>query len=75
MPTDRGRGLHEDEGALPIWPQTAENDPECAVSVVELGAFGLAVQNGQLLLQGEVFESELALRPEARSGGREQGVE
>jgi hypothetical protein len=42
--------------------------------VGQLGAFGLALHNGQLLSQGEVFESELALRPEARSGGREQDV-
>ena len=35
------------------------------------GALGLALHNGQLLLQGEVLESELALRIQARSDGRE----
>jgi hypothetical protein len=39
------------------------------------GAFGLALQNGQLLSQSEAFESSLALRRHARSGGREQGVQ
>ena len=39
------------------------------------GAFGLALHNGQLLSQGEVLERELALQPEARSDGREQGVQ
>jgi hypothetical protein len=33
------------------------------------------MQNGQLLSQGEVFESELALRLQARSGGCEQGIQ
>jgi len=32
-----------------VWPDTAERNPECAVRFVELGAFGLAVQNGELL--------------------------
>jgi hypothetical protein len=41
----------------------------------QLGAFGLALHNGQLLSQGEVLESELAPRPEAQSGGRKQGVQ
>ena len=41
----------------------------------QLGAFGLALQNGQLLSQGEVFESELVPRLQARSGGCERGVQ
>jgi hypothetical protein len=55
-------GLHDEEGVVPVWPQAAERDPECAVSPGQLGAFGLAVHNGQLLSQGEVFERELATR-------------
>ena len=73
--TDHGLRLHEDQGVLPVWPQTRERDPECAVRLGQLGAFGLALQNGQLLSQGEVFESEFALPPEARSGGCEKGVQ
>ncbi|MFZ1863750.1 MAG: helix-turn-helix domain-containing protein [Polyangiales bacterium] len=38
-------------------------------------AFARALQDGQLLSQGEVFERELALRLQARSDGREQGVQ
>ena len=75
MPADHGLGLHDEEGVLPVWSQTAEGDPECAVSLGQLGAFGLALHNGQLLSQGEVLKRELALRPEARSGGREQDVQ
>ena len=73
MPADHGLGLHEDQGVLPVWPQTAERDPECAVRLGELGAFGLALQNGQLLSQGQVLQSEFAPRLQARSGGCEQG--
>jgi hypothetical protein len=40
-----------------------------------IGAFGLTLQNGQLLSQSEVLQSELALRLQARAGGREQGVQ
>ena len=60
---------------MPVWPQTAERDPECAVRFRQLGAFGLALHNGQLLSQSEVLECEFALRPEARSGGCEQEVQ
>ena len=75
MPADHGLGLHDDQGVLPVRQQTRERDPECAVRFLQLGAFGLALHNGQLLSQGEVLESEFALRPEARSGGRAQGVQ
>jgi uncharacterized protein YbjT (DUF2867 family) len=46
-------------------------NPECAVRVGQRGAFGRVLQNGQLLSQGEVFESKLAARLQARSGSRE----
>jgi hypothetical protein len=75
MPANHGLGLHEDQGVLPVWPQTAERDPECAVRFRKLGAFGLTSQNGELLSQRKVFESKLPLRLQARSGGREQGVQ
>jgi hypothetical protein len=28
MPADHGLGLHDEEGVLPVWPQTAELDPK-----------------------------------------------
>jgi len=46
VPADHGLGLHEDESALPVWPQAAECHPEYAVRFGELGALGLAPQNG-----------------------------
>ena len=71
MPTDHGLGLHGDQGALPVWPQTAERDPEWAVRVGRLQALGLALQNRQRLSQSEVLQGEFALRFKARSGGCE----
>ena len=47
---------------LPACPQTRNCNPECAVCVGQLGAFGLALHNGQLLSQGEVFQGKLTLR-------------
>jgi hypothetical protein len=75
MPADHGLGLHEEEGVLPVWPQARQRDPECTIRFRQLGAFGLTLQNGQLLSQGEILERELALRLQARSGGCEQGVQ
>jgi len=46
MPADHGFGLHEDQGVVPVWPQTVERDPECAVRLGQLGAFGFSLQNG-----------------------------
>ena len=60
MPADHSLGLHEDQDTLPVWPQARERDPECAVRFVELGAFAVSMQNGQLLSQGEVFKRELS---------------
>ncbi|MGB7474568.1 MAG: hypothetical protein WBM26_00030, partial [Polyangiales bacterium] len=56
MPADHGLGLHDEEGVLPVWPQTRQRDPECAVSLGQFRAFGLALHNGELLSQGEVLE-------------------
>jgi hypothetical protein len=75
MPADHGLGLHEDQRPLPVWPQTRQHDPECTVRFGQLGAFALALQDGELLSQGEVLESELAPRLQAQSGGRKQGVQ
>ena len=75
MPTDHGLGLHDEEGVLPVWPQAEERDPECAVSVGQLGPFGLALQNGQLLSQGEVLEGELALLLRLELAVAKKGVE
>jgi len=75
MPADYGLWFHNDQGVVPVWPQAAEGDLECAVSLGQPGAFGLALQNDQLLSQGGVFEREFALRLQARSGGREQDVQ
>ena len=75
MPADHGLWLHDDQGVLPVGPQTAESGPECAINLRQLGALGLALHNRQLLSQGEVLESEFALRLQARCGGREQGVQ
>lgn len=75
MPADHGLGLHDDQSVVPVWPQAAEGDPECAVRLGQPGAFGLALHNGQLLSQGEGLERELALRLQAQSGGREQGLQ
>jgi len=75
MPADHGLRLQEDQGVLPVGPQAEERDPECAVSLGQFRAFGLALHNGQLLSQGQVLERELALRLQARSGGCEQGVQ
>jgi hypothetical protein len=72
MQANDGLRLHEDQSTVPFRPQPQQRNPECPVRFGQLGAFGLALHNGQLLAQGEVFESELALRLQARSGSREQ---
>ena len=75
MPADHGFGLHKDQGVLPVWPHTAERDPECAIRFGQLGAFGLALQNGQPLSQSEVLEGELALLLRLELAVAKKGVE
>ena len=29
MPAEHGLWFHNDQGVVPVWPQTAERDPEC----------------------------------------------
>jgi hypothetical protein len=38
MPADYGLWFHNDQGVVPVWPQAAERDPECAVSLGQLGS-------------------------------------
>ena len=54
-----GVGLDENERVAPFFPESAEENPEHAIGVVDLGALHAALQHRELLAQCEVFQGEL----------------
>jgi hypothetical protein len=61
MPQDDRFGLDHDEGSSPLLPDCKEASPEKAISLPQSGLRTIAIQNGKLLPQGEIFEGQLGL--------------
>ena len=54
VPADHGLGLDDDEGASPVWPESAECDPESSISRSEARARLLLCVDGELLPEGQL---------------------
>jgi hypothetical protein len=52
-------GLDHDEAFLPFLPDCRKASPEKAVSLPQSGLREFAIQNGKMLPQGKIFESQL----------------
>ncbi len=61
MPAEKGVGLDDEEGLLPEGRRSGEEKQPEAISVAELGAFDLALQDDQLLPQEGVLGDKLGL--------------
>ena len=61
MPGDNGFSLDDHQGGFPVAPQAKQPDPEDSISGRQFQPFGSRTpQDGELLPQGEVFQSQLA---------------
>jgi hypothetical protein len=61
LPPQDGGGRYDQEGPSPPRPQLGQRDPEHAVRPAKSRSSDRALVHGELLAQGEVFESELAV--------------
>ena len=69
LPPDDGLGLDDGDGLRPAAPQAGEQDPEQAVGGSQAWTRRGALEDGQLVPQGEVLEHQGALGPEERRAG------
>ena len=73
VPAGHGVGHDNDEHVLPAGPVAAEGDPEEPVQRVQYGPRSLAFEHGDLLAEGEDFESGVAATAQEDAECREQG--
>src|SRR5215813_2803053 len=58
MPGDNGFSLDDHQGGFPVAPHASQPDPEDSISGRQFQPFGSRTpQDGELLSQGEVFQS------------------
>ena len=59
MPPDDGFGFDDDESVGPTRPDMAKQNPEQSAAPAEPRPWSSLLQNGELLTQGSIFESEI----------------
>ncbi len=65
MPADDSLGLDEDQGRPPAPPSTRQQDPEHPISGTQM-RLGRALQDSELLPQGDVLEHEVVVAATSR---------
>jgi hypothetical protein len=73
LPGDDGARLDELQGLLPAMPQAGEPHPEESIRWTQLETLDDVLINGELMLQGHVFEAQGFMRPKARYDVSDQG--
>ena len=66
VPADDRLRFHDDEDALPVSPDSAQQHPKLAVDLREPRPFHGTVEDGELLPKSDILESQLATRLEGR---------
>ena len=61
MPPDDSFGFDDDQWLLPVAPETTKHDPEKTVFCSNLRPFLITFQDGQLLAERKVFQSEIGI--------------
>ena len=66
VPTDDRLRFHDDEDALPVSPDSAQQHPKLAVDIREPRPFHRTAEDGELLPKSDILESQLATSLEGR---------
>jgi len=61
MPPDDSFGFDDDQWLLPVAPEATKHDPEKTVFCSNLRSFLMTYQNGQLLAECKVFQSQIRI--------------
>ena len=72
VPADDRLGLHDEEDVGPVGLKAAEGRPEEPVQGVQCWPRPFAFEHGDLLSEGEDFESGVAATAEKHAGGRNE---
>ncbi len=70
MPAEDGLRPDDDEGRAPPVPDPCQAHPECPLGMTQPGSYNLAAEDGELLPEGEILQSQLRTVPE--EGAEEQ---
>ncbi len=70
MPAQNGLRPDQDEGRAPLVPDPRQVHPEGPVGTAQLGSGRLVAEDGKLLTEGEILQSQLRAVPE--EGAEEQ---
>jgi hypothetical protein len=65
VPPDNSFGFHDDEDALPVSPDSVQEDPEAAVDARQPWPFHRTLENDELLPQSDILERQRAMRLES----------
>ena len=66
VPADDRLRFHDDEDALPVGPDSAQQHPKLAVDIREPRPFHRTAEHGELLPKSDILESQLATSLEGR---------
>ena len=66
VPADNRLRFHDDEDALPVSPDSAQQHPKPAVDLREPRPFHGTAEDGELLPKSDILESQLATSLEGR---------
>ena len=72
MPADDGLGFHDDQDVGPASPEAAKGGPEESVQPVQYWSRPFAFEHGDLLSEGEDFESGIAPTAKEDPEGRNE---
>ena len=76
VPAHDGVGRDNLDGPAPVRPQPREQHPQHPIDVTQTRAFGgLALEDGELMPEGENLGLELEARPNGRPDGSQKGDE
>jgi hypothetical protein len=64
MPTDHRLGLHDDQGRTPVSPGVSEQHPKQSISRTERWTLDRALENRQLLTEGQVLSATARCPPQ-----------
>ena len=68
MPTDHRLGLHDDQGGTPAPPGVSEQHPKQSISRTEWRTLDRALEDRQLLTEGQVLKRDGAVSADQREG-------
>jgi hypothetical protein len=64
MPPQHRFGLDDDERLFPLHPGSRHKNPEEAIQLSEFRPPMASIQNGELLAEGEILESQFRAEPQ-----------